>query len=497
MRLIAKLSRRRLLLAALALLGLLGLVSRVEAADGMRGDRCVVGADQHIVEDFYFFCRVLEIRGTIDGDLLGIASEITITSGATVTGDLWIAGGKLNVSGTIGDDMHFAGITVVIEDGAFFPDERTDLTSLALSTELRPGSDLPGDLLVYGYQAIVSGRMGGDVDFSGEALVIDGTILGRIDATIGDARRGADLPDLPFVDVSFNDPGLWISDESRIDGDVAYKSAVRSVIPPGVVGGRIQFDQSLSQPDITQVEQADAAAQIIQDYILSTVRDILTLLLVGVAALRLVPEFVLQPALHVRRRTIPAVGWGLLTFMLSFPVAIVLLLVNLLLLGLLLVVHLTELSIVVGVAMLLLNLGLVGGFAFLLYFMGRVIISYVIGYLIFRYVLHLNEPAGLRRGVIILLLGIPFYTLITNAPLPALGITVELITALAGVGAIVIYIREVMIASEEMMPLAVTAPTAAADVMPEAQVTPLFDVSDEPRGLDNLPEGFTGFDDDW
>lgn len=86
-------TRAVLILGLLAGLGLLALVSRVEASDGMRGDRCVVAETDYIVEDFYFLCRVLEVRGTIVGDLLGIGSEVHIYPTATVTGDIWVAGG--------------------------------------------------------------------------------------------------------------------------------------------------------------------------------------------------------------------------------------------------------------------------------------------------------------------------------------------------------------------------------------------------------------------
>ena len=490
------LQRMLLLLSALALLG---VVSRVEASDGMRGDRCLVGADDQIAEDFYFLCRVLEVRGTIDGDVIGVASEITVYEGAVITGDIWAAGGRIRIQGSVGDDIHYFGARVIVHDTADFPNERTDLVTASLSTELNQGAELPGDLLFYGYQAFINGTIGGDIDFGGEALIIDGTIEGRIDATVGDPRRGTDVPSLPFYGVSFANPGMTISDTARIGGDLAYRSAAGSLIPSGVVEGRVEFDQSLAQPDITKVEQPDAAAQIIRDYLIASIRDVFTLLLVGAIALRLVPDFVQQPAVHVRRRAIPSVGWGLIAFMFFFPVAIILLMFSLLILAILLVTNLTELTIVVGVAMLLFNMGMIGGFSFLLYFMGRVIISYVIGHLIFHYVLRMTEPNALRKHITILAMGTPIYALITNAPLPAVGLTVELITALAGIGAIVIYVRSLVAADESYQRQAkITTTITPEGLVRTPQITPMFeDISESERGMNNLPDGFSGFDDDW
>src|SRR5574342_252225 len=169
MRLVA--TRRRKLILLLLLL-LAGITSQVEASDGMRGDKCEVAEDDYIAEDFYFFCRILDVRGTIDGDLIGAASVITIYRTATVTGDLWVGGGKLVVEGRMGDDLHFFGATMAVGDHARFEHSRIDVLSVAINTEITQNAVLPGDLLVYGYQVRVIGTVGGDVDFGGEALII-------------------------------------------------------------------------------------------------------------------------------------------------------------------------------------------------------------------------------------------------------------------------------------------------------------------------------------
>jgi hypothetical protein len=78
--------RRKLTLLFLLMLVLIGITSQVEASDGMRGDKCEVAETDYITEDFYFFCRVLDVKGTIDGDLIGAASEITIQSSPATCG---------------------------------------------------------------------------------------------------------------------------------------------------------------------------------------------------------------------------------------------------------------------------------------------------------------------------------------------------------------------------------------------------------------------------
>lgn len=494
MRLSIKPRARSLLgVALLLVLGLLAIAGRVEASDGMRGDHCVVAEDEYIVEDFYFLCRVLDVRGTIDGDLLGIGSEIHLYPTATVTGDIWTAGGRLRIEGAVGDDIHFVGVTALISERARISGNRTDLAALALSVEIMPGAILPGDLLVYGYQVEINGAVGRDVDFGGESLIIRGRVGGRVDASVGDWRRDADLPGLPIYNISFNDPGLAVADNAFIGGDLSYEAPSRRPIPPGVVQGRISYDAIISQPDITNLGETDSAARLLRDYLGRALRDTVTLLLVGLPVLALWPKVIVQPAQHVRRRTIPAVGWGLVSFMLAFPVGVFMIVLSLIVLGLLLSVSLEELAIVAGAGMLIGNLAFIVGFGFLLLYMGRIVVSFAIGYLIFRFLLPLPNGSQFRRALSAMAVGALLYTLMTNVPLPPLGLVLELVTALAGVGAVAMFLREWFynVRTPETVPV-----VAAPEVYEPPRTPSLTDEFAGQPGMDNLPEGFTGFDEE-
>lgn len=493
MRLSVKPRARGLLLVALLALGLFVLAGRVEASDGMRGDRCVVAEDEYIVEDFYFLCRMLEVRGTIDGDLLGIGSEIHIFPTATVTGDIWVVGGRLRVEGVVGDDIHFAGVTTLISEQARIAGDRTDLLALALSVEIMPDAILPGDLLAYGYQIEINGAVGGDIDFGGESLLIRGRVGGRVDASVGDWRRDTDLPGLPIYNISFNDPGLAVADDAFIGGDLSYEAPSRRPIPPGVVQGRISYDAVISQPDITNLGETASAARLLRDYLGRALRDAITLLLIGVPLLALWPQAIVQPAQHIRRRTIPAVGWGLVSFMLAFPLGVFMIVLSLIVLGLLLSVSLEELAIVAGAGMLIGNLAFITGFGFLLLYMGRVVVSFALGYLIFRFLIPLPDGSQSRRALWSMVAGALIYTLMTNVPLPPFGLVLELVTALAGVGAVAMFLREwfYSVRTSETAPV-----MEAPEVREPVRAPSLVDEFAGQPGMDNLPEGFTGFDEE-
>lgn len=460
----------------------------------MRGDRCIVAEDDYIVEDFFFICRVLEVRGTIEGDLLGVASNITIEQTATITGDLWVLGGKVEIEGTVGDDVHFIGISISVSDRARFTNPRIDLMAITLNVSITPDAAIPGDLLVYGYQALMDGTVGGDIDFSGEALIINGVVNGRVDASVGDVRRSTDIPGLPIYDVSFRNPGLRLGEEAVVGGNLSYAAPSRNPIPPGVVQGITTFTQTVSQPDITRAEQPEAAARIFSRYLIDSLRDLLTVMIIGVLGLRVVPNFVIQPAQNVQRRLIPTIGWGLVAFMLSFPTAVLLILISIVALLILFALRLSDLSIISAIGLVTANLALIGGFWFLLLFMGRVVVSFAVGQLICRYMLRVREPDGFRRWILCLVLGGIIYVLLTNIPLPAVGIIIELVVALAGIGAVVIYARTLLYASQlaadgGMLP----PPSTSVEEAPP----PVLEEQEVPLGMENLPEGFQGFDDEW
>lgn len=498
--------RRHWLILLFVLLALTSITSRVEAAaDTRRGDKCVVAEDEVITEDFYFICRIVDIRGTVEGDVIGAAAEVTIHRTAHITGDLWVGGGKLVVEGTVGDDLHFGGLTMHVTEWARFTHPRVDLTSVALNTEIHKDATLPGDLLIYGYQAAIVGSVAGDVDFVGETLVIDGVIGGSIDVTVGDPRRSTNIPTLPVYDISFQDPGLWIGPDAYISGNVIYDSNSPSDLPDGVIQGWVAYHQTGTQPDITKVSRANEAASIIVNYIRQALEDTLTLLVLGAIGLRFAPLFIQQPAVEVRERSVPTIGWGLITFMLSIPVVIGVLLLGLLLVLILYVLALNELTLLLGIGVLIITAVLVGLFSFLLFFMGRVIASFMLGKLIERfvdpYVQHLTEY---QRLVLTMGIGALIYTLITNVPLPAVGLIVELITTLAGAGAVMMVLRTrfdpfALFPTRTMLtPVIIDTDTLTLEFPLQPALPPPEPEPPQPApGMENLPEGFNGFDEDW
>ncbi|NJL94221.1 MAG: polymer-forming cytoskeletal protein [Anaerolineae bacterium] len=434
-------------------------VGRVEATDGLRGDECVVAAEEIIIEDFYFFCNTLVVHGLVDGDLIGVASEVTISQVGRVTGNVWVAGGQLTIEGIVEDDVHFAGADLDIIGLARFPNPETDVIALGLSLETASDVVIPGDVIFYGYQATLNSRINGDVDFQGQALHINAAIGGNVHAVVGDPEGSAPLDSFPVLySITFSDPGLRFTTEGYVNGNLHYRAPQRTSIARNV-GGTVFFTQSLDQTSLTQVEESETFLQLLGNYILETTRDVAALSMVGVLVLNFFAKLILEPGYRVQTRIISAFSWGLVLFLASIPVGLTLLLGSLVVLGVVAIVTLNELTLLVSIVLVVANLGFVGGFIFLVAFLGRAVSCFVVGYVVVRWAQQTwlrygQQPPPRLLGELwfTVIIGVTLVSLLVNLPLGALvGRAQFLLTgfvALTGVGAIFMYLRDLYYISD-------------------------------------------------
>ncbi len=500
---------RHLIVALLALfLSLFMWVGQVEATDGLTGDECVVEADEVIVEDFYFLCNTLVIYGYVDGDVIGAASEVTIAHDGRVTGGIWTIGGQLTIEGIVQEDVHFLGADLDITGLARFPNPRTDVVAAGISVEISPQALIPGDLIYFGYQAIVDGRVNGNIDFQGQSLLIRNIVGGDVDAIVGDQGGNRPLSSLPLVySVDFRQPGLYFTlgeAEGYINGDLRYEAPQR-ITTRRYVGGRTTYIQSIAQGSLPEAEQRDTFLQIFGNYILRTAQDVAALGLVGVMMLNIFSASITESGYRVQTRPMTAFSWGLILFLASIPIALLLILASLLVVLLTAIITLSELTVMVGVIMLVLDLGILGGFFFLFWYLGRAVTGFVIGFLVLRLVQRVwsrynqSSPAALREIWLAVFLGVLLVSLVVNMPLGAVVAQVQfllsIVAASAGVGAFFMYLRDVWYEGERR----IFSRRQAGPTRQRRAIPPPPDDSDDaldvPLGMDNLPSGFRGFED--
>jgi cytoskeletal protein CcmA (bactofilin family) len=478
---------RRLVLG-FVFISILLLFGRGEAwARAIRqGDQCIIDVSETIQGNLFTLCRTLQIRGTVNGDVLGASTDAQITG--KVTGDVYMVAGQLEISGEIGEDVHFAGAVLRLLPSAKLSGETSDLMTLSLSTTVDSGTTVPGNITAAGYQLVLNGPVGGEVSFWGSGLTINTTVGADVDAVVGDSQSTGGW------DVELSNPGLTVSDKGVIGGHLKY-----SAVSPGIVTGKVVgdtvFTKVSSQPDLTQMIQNEN-----QDGVRllagATAHEFAILVLIGIIAMTFLPRQFQIPLRTLQSRTLPSAGVGLLAFIISFPITIVMLI----LIVLVLIVPLMILQLD-GLFVFLFGGTLIGAwsgaasiFYFTAIFVSRVVVALMIGKIIVRGAI--GDDGSQRIAFISLFLGIFLLSVLVS--LPVVGIIVSAVTAFMGLGAILIVVSNQMRALRDSIPTTSLRmnPLTTARRTDTRSLPPPIVVDDGPEpGMDNLPPGFEWWDD--
>ncbi len=472
----------RRLWVGLILLVILGNVQIAFAHDVLQGDQCAIAADEHISGNVFALCRVLTVSGEIDGDLFGGGSTVVIDG--TVTGSLYLFGGEVTVNGTVGGSVHFAGGVLTLSPSARLLDERADVISLSLSTEL-DAPRISGSVTSASYQLLVNAPVDREISFWGSALTVSGVVGGDVNATVGDpGSTGVTELRTVFsflpVEVTLIDPGLRVTEQGMINGQLRYAGPAEGEIavplphPP-------EYTPVVAQPDLISPEKS--LGENLRDYLAQAIREIVSLGLIGAAALLILPRTLQAPIYSLRVRPLSSLGVGLLTFIISISIFfIVIPVLGSVLVLLLILFQLGDLALIAGAIVLVLDLGGAGVFYFVAIFISRVIVCIALGRFFVR--LLLGERPERYMTFVSLLVGVTLLALVTS--LPYIGFLVNALAAFFGLGAILMLVqREIDLAREANVAPEPTRPDQARQLPPPA-------IDDKPQapGMENLPDGF-------
>lgn len=487
----------RVWFACLLAAGLLGtLWGAVSAAESLQGDQCEVPAGEEIDSDLYVICNTLTINGTVRGDVIGGAWSATLGPEGHVTGDIWFVGGQLTVEGRVDDDIRFAGVDLDLKPAARLR-SRSDLTAAALNVEIWDRATLPGDLNFFGYQALVLGAVEGDVNFNGSALIIDGAVAGNVAASVGSGETSPSFIPFPFpFTVSFQTPGLTVRSGGSIGGDLNYSGARPGNIN-GRIGGEINFTLDMPRPDITQAAletEETTTGELLGRYLRNVLTDVLALMMAGILITLAAPAWVREPSRLVTRQPASSFGWGMILALLAIPVMLIILLVSLLLLVIVARITLGGFTGMGMAILLFVNAFVSGGLAFVILFVARLVISYLIGNRLARRFLKVDDR--LLFTLLALLIGAVLYALVANLPVPVVGLLLNAVGVFTGLGAIMLHARALYQRTARVYPTLPTtphlpAPPPALEALRGKTPEPPPDSGEHPApGMSNLPDGF-------
>jgi len=393
------------------------LVAPVHGVEFRTGENVSVGKAEVVDDDLYLTGDTMTVSGRVTGDVVAAGRVLTIEG--VVEGDLIAAAQAIVIEGEVADDVRIAGMTLQLTDGARVGD---DLFAAGFSLESGAGSLVVGKTGFTGYQAVLGGEHRQGLEASLVGLRLSGLFGGDVDATV-ESEAGASWwtrfmrspVALPVVE-----PGLTVTDDARILGDLRYKSVAEAVVGSSdQVEGEIR--RSTPRPD--PVERPDLGSRLA-----GAVRWLVVLFLVGSTLLWLIPDKFLGVADTVASRPVVGLGWGVVT-LLAFPVAMLLILV---------------LSAVATMAFGMLTLGQAAVLVLILGLLAEVLLAAKLWMAVFYLVpaivsfaagrwLLTRGGAGEKSRYLSLLTGLSILSALTL--IPYLGFLVKMLVVVVGLGA--------------------------------------------------------------
>lgn len=481
------------------------LTGTVSASEVFDGENCRIDAQTTIQSDVLVLCGELIVEGVIDGNLIGAARTATIEG--EITGSVYLLGGELRIEGgRIGKDVHFGGLVLDIGNRTTFVHEHGGIISASLSNTIHHQETIPGSITMLGYQLIVEGDVQREINFTGTALSIAGEVNGNVTASVGDPEsRGASsqieslflpfrLIDLTAFSIELIDPGLIVT--GNINGTLSY----RSPNPINISGDVNSTVYTSTAPPLTGATQVEQSAQQVQRYLEGALREFLTLFSIGTAFLLIIPRTIQIPLRDLRIRPLSTLGVGLLSFILSFPIVLILMVLSVVIFLVFSRLPLGSLPIFVGGGLGLANIGGASVFYFTAIFVSRLIVALAIGRflmrLFFRYHYHW------RHLFISMVLGVLILSLL--AAIPVIGWGINALALFLGLGAILSVFRRQLqrFVDTPPTPSPPARPYTVAQqipLAPEPYILPALDnitPTPPPTGMDNLPEGFNWWQED-
>ncbi len=480
-------------------------VTWVSASDVLQGDDCTINAETNIEGNLYVLCRLLTIEGRVDGNIIGAVVTASITG--EVTQSVYLAAGRLDVSGTVGGDVHFIGGTASILNGAQFPNEHSDILAFSVST-LIDDATLNGTVTGAGYQLLLRGDVAGEVRYWGSALEIDGRVDGNVDASVGDPQSGG-IPELRTLLTPFSIdlvvPGLRVFRDATIEGQLNYIGPTQALIETTLAEEPI-YTPLFTPTSLLPIQTDDEQASIgLRGYLTQVIREFLTLFVVGSLILFIAPNLVRSPIPRLESHSLASIGLGTVTFVFSFPFFLILLILMTTLAVVIATLQVNELSLISFVVTVIGSISLWGIFYLVAFFVSRIIVSFLIGQWMIRRLLGSNLPVQDRRRIRVLMMFVGALTFALAVSLPIIGWMLNLLALFGGLGALTVITWREIEYQRTGRPVQMRRPNTVRrdpslprlpddDSNAPSLITQRATLNRQRPGMENLPEGFQWWD---
>jgi cytoskeletal protein CcmA (bactofilin family) len=274
----------------LSILSLLVVLFALSAApvfafDGRSGDKVTISSGETVNGDVYMAGNEITIDGTVNGDVYAVGSRVTIKG--TINGAITLAGQYVSVSGKIERSARLAGSEVT-----FTGNIKGDV--ILLGSDITVGRDarIGNDLVIAGTKCNILGNVDGRVSGGASTCTIDGKIGKDVDIDVG---------------------ALTVDSSAQILGDLTYSSENQATVKSTA---KISGKQTQKQPIEKDNENKGFMAEVPGKIAGLLMAFITALILVFIAPRRL------NSAMEaVQNKLWICLGWGAV-FLFAGPIAI-------------------------------------------------------------------------------------------------------------------------------------------------------------------------------
>lgn len=401
--------------------------------------------------------QTITINGTINGDAFLAGSKVFITDAAQITGNLFFGCQNAEIKGKVEGSV-FGGSTSLLAGGDASIDR--SLYYGGYSLEIQPGVIAQRNVYAGVYQAILGGEIGRNAYLGAGAVELKGDIGGdvTIDFGPGEETSGEQPPVFFFPGMNIEmpkpiQPGLRVSPDARIGGKLTYTASSENLatIDAKPTGG-VVYQTPVPQEVKEGKEPAGKPAKVnlitpLVDWVLKTLRNLVTLLILGGLAIWLLPELLKRFVAKVKEKPAPSAGYGFVVVIIGYAAAIFAALVVLFVGILFMVVTLGGLGgavFTVGFSSIALALAV---FGLLIGYGSKLVVAYLGG----EWILKQIAPNATHVKIWAMVIGVVIYTLLRSLPL--VGWLFGLTATLFGIGAIWLVYRDWRISRRTSSPV--------------------------------------------
>ncbi len=396
-----------------------------------------IGVDEVIDDDVFISSETVEINGTVNGDVFAAGSVVKVNG--TINGSLVTGAQSIFVNGMIDGSVYAGSSTFTLGSDA---EVGRNVYYGGFNISAESGSNVEKDLLVGAYQALLSGRVGRDVRAGVGALEIDGVVGNDVIAEVAGPSEGQQsysFSSPPGVDTIIPS-GIRVSKDAEIGGSITYKSSedqsdAIEISPAG--GVTFEYNPDLD-PDAVDADEAGrvGSTALIGTWLLKRVRVFITLMLLGALIVWQMPGLLNRVSKKVERESMASLGWGMVSMMVVYLGAFLaagLIIAGAIFFGVITLGELSRVILTVGFS----SLGLImAAFGLLVSYGSKLIVAYIIGTLIIRWL----APKYEDQKIWSMLLGVLLYTFLRAIPI--FGFAIAVFVTFIGIGAMWLAYRD-------------------------------------------------------